>query len=156
MPGNIKFTRRLQNNFLMRLKKTGNVRSSADKVGMSRSWVYKFKEQDEAFAEKWTDALEDYVATLEAEADRRAVKGNKKKVFYGGKEIGTTQDFSDTLLMFRLKALKPERYRDRSDSKISGDVTVIRKVYAEGDVDGAPDAGGAMITDGTSDGNVDE
>jgi hypothetical protein len=94
------------------------------------------------------------LVTLEAEADRRAVKGNKKKVFYGGKEIGTTQDFSDTLLMFRLKALKPERYRDRSDSKISGDVTVIRKVYGEGDV--GDDEPNDMNADGPVDGNIDE
>ena len=146
MPGNVKFTRRLQTNVLTRLKKTGNVRASADKVGMSRSRVYQFREQDLTFADKWDEAMDDYVATLEAEADRRAIEGNQKKVFYGGKEIGTTQDFSDSLLMFRLKALKPERYRERKDGKEPGNVTVIRKVYR--DVDGPEN--------GSRDGNGDE
>ncbi len=50
---------------------------------------------------------------LEDEAIRRARDGVTIPVFYAGKEVGAIRRPSDTLLMFLLRAHRPERYRER-------------------------------------------
>ena len=47
------------------------------------------------------------------EADRRAKDGVLKPVFYKGEIVGSIPQYSDNLLMFRLKALRPDKYRER-------------------------------------------
>ena len=49
--------------------------------------------------------------TLEGEADRRGREGWSEDVFYRGQVVGKRQRYSDRMLMFRLKALKPEMYK---------------------------------------------
>ena len=53
-----------------------------------------------------TDALED-------EALRRAFHGSERPVFQGKELVGYVRDYSDTLLIFMLKARRPEKYRER-------------------------------------------
>lgn len=55
-------------------------------------------------------ALESAIAALESEAVRRALEGVEIPVFHQGRECGSTVKHSDTLLMFLLKTLRPERY----------------------------------------------
>ena len=51
---------------------------------------------------------------LEAEAHRRAVEGVEEPVgWYKGQAGGTVRRYSDVLLMFLLKGVLPERYKDR-------------------------------------------
>jgi hypothetical protein len=57
--------------------------------------------------EHGTDALED-------EAVRRAVEGVIKPVFHQGKRVGTLRVFSDPLLMFLLRARRPDKFADRT------------------------------------------
>ena len=53
---------------------------------------------------------------LEAEAHRRAVEGVEEPVgWYRGKPGGTVRRYSDNLLMFLLKGVLPERYKDRME-----------------------------------------
>ena len=60
---------------------------------------------------------------MELEARRRAVKGTDKPVFQRGEQVGTIREYSDTLLMFLLKANKPEKFRDNFDAmKLVGDL----------------------------------
>jgi hypothetical protein len=66
---------------------------------------------------RWDEALEDAADRLEAEAFRRAVRGVDRPVVYRGERVGTVHEFSDALLMFLLKAARPEKYRDRFDPK---------------------------------------
>lgn len=54
--------------------------------------------------------LERAIAALESEAVRRALEGVEIPVFHQGRECGSTVKHSDTLLMFLLKTLRPERY----------------------------------------------
>jgi hypothetical protein len=51
-------------------------------------------------------------AALEDEAVRRAYHGVEEPVFYKGVQCGSVTSYSDTLLMFLLKARKPAVYRD--------------------------------------------
>jgi hypothetical protein len=99
--------------FLQELERTGNVTLSAKVAGVSRRNIYKLRDADEEFREEWDEAIDARVEKLEAEADRRAVEGVETPVFYKGERCdgGDVREYSDTLLMFRLKALKPEKYR---------------------------------------------
>jgi hypothetical protein len=56
--------------------------------------------------ERGTDALED-------EALLRPLEGTLKPVYQGGKKAGTVREFSDTLLIFMLKAPRPRRLPTR-------------------------------------------
>lgn len=98
--------------FLFALAETGSVRLASQASGKSRSVWMKLRARDEAFAKDWDQSLETYVEILEAEADRRAINGDEEPIFYGGKLVGMRSKPSDSLLMFRLKALRPQRYRD--------------------------------------------
>lgn len=59
------------------------------------------------------------VAALESEAVRRALEGVEVPVFHQGRECGSTVKHSDTLLMFLLKTLRPERYGSGRDPEPS-------------------------------------
>ncbi len=100
--------------FLAELARCGLVTQAARAAGYTRSCVYVWRHDDATFGELWDDAIAEYTEGLEAEADRRAKDGVAKPVFYLGEQCGVIQQYSDTLLMFRLKALKPEVYRERA------------------------------------------
>ena len=87
--------------FLELLSETGNIALSAKGSGISRSRVYQLMELDEAFKLQVEQAQEESVERLEAIARARAEAG------------------SDLLLMFLLKALKPEKYREQYKATIS-------------------------------------
>lgn len=81
-------------------------------VGYSRSshayWVGK----DAGYADNFCRAKEVRVEALEDEAYRRAFSGSEKPVFFAGKQCGKVREYSDTLLIFLLKAANPAKYRD--------------------------------------------
>jgi len=91
------------------------VRVALDASGYKRRTVYGWRSADEAFRDRWEDVIHAAIETMEAEADRRGVEGVLKPVFYQGKECGQIREYSDTLLIFRLKALHPEKYRERAE-----------------------------------------
>jgi hypothetical protein len=59
-----------------------------------------------------TDALED-------EAVRRAYHGNDRPVTFQGKVTDTFKEYSDNLLMFMLKARRPDKFKERFENKSS-------------------------------------
>jgi hypothetical protein len=86
--------------FLELVRQTGNVYLSARGAGVDRSTPYALATRDRAFAAAWAQAEADAVDALEAEARLRALGG------------------SDQLLMFLLRAHRPERYRERNDVRV--------------------------------------
>ncbi len=95
--------------FLEVLGDTGIVTEACARSGLARRTVYFWRGKDPSFAEAWTQALERGVDALEDEALRRALGGRLEPVFYQGKECGAVRKYSDTLLMFMLKARRPEK-----------------------------------------------
>ena len=79
---------------------TGNVRLAASAARIDRSTPYHLAARDAAFAAAWAAAEENAIDLLEAEARRRALAG------------------SDGLLMFLLRAHRPERYRESLDVRL--------------------------------------
>jgi hypothetical protein len=65
---------------------------------------------------------------LEDEANRRAREGVERPVYQGGKFVGAIREFSDTLLIFLLKGLKPEKFRENSHIEHSGVLTLEQLV----------------------------
>jgi hypothetical protein len=112
--------------FLKALASSGVVTTACKKAKIGRTTAYKTRDEDAAFAADWDMALEAAADVMEEEAHRRAVTGTLKPVYQGGKKVGSIREYSDTLLIFRLKAARPEKYRERSDVKHSGHIDVSR------------------------------
>lgn len=108
-----RWTSRRRAAFLDALSATGNVSAAARAAGASRSRAYALKAADPAFAVEWNDALETAIDALDAEARRRALEGVEVPHFHQGRVAGTVRKYSDSLLMFLLRAHRPDRYRDR-------------------------------------------
>lgn len=96
------------------------VARAADKAGYSLSTVYYHKKEDLSFADRWDIARETAIQIMEEEADRRAIQGIDKPVYYLGQLVDTVKEYSDQLLIFRLKAMRPEVYRDRTTTEHQG------------------------------------
>ena len=101
--------------FLSSMQENGNVSLACEAAGIERSTAYRARERFEEFAIEWDTALEIAADALEAEARRRAVSGTDKPVFFRGEECGVIREYSDSLLMFLLKAARPEKYRERHE-----------------------------------------
>ena len=85
-------------------------------AGVGRSSHYEWMEANPEYLRAFEDAQEDAADNLEAEVYRRAVKGVRKPIgWYKGVAGGYVREYSDLLLMFVLKALRPEKYRERVD-----------------------------------------
>lgn len=122
--------------FLKILEESANVSRAAKAIGVSRRTIYDHKKSDVEFSAAWEDAIESGVDALEEEARRRAYEGTQKPVYYLGKKRGFIREYSDTLMIFLLKANRPEKFKDRfehtgKDGKdLIPDVkTLIEKVY---------------------------
>jgi len=61
---------------------------------------------------------------LEDEAIRRGKDGIEEPVFYQGEVCGHVRKFSDVLLMFALKANRPEKFRDNASFNLTGSLTL--------------------------------
>lgn len=101
-----------QDIFLATLAEMPNIRRACQRAGISRGHAYLTRDQDPEFAKRWRSALKDSLELLEEEAWRRAQLGTAKPVFQQGELVGHVQEFSDTLMIFLLKAHKPKKYRE--------------------------------------------
>lgn len=100
--------------FLETLAAGQTVSDAAKAAGIARETVYKWRKADPAFAAEWDGAYANGADALVAEARRRAVDGVAEPVYHMGRVVGTTQRYSDTLLIFLMKARAPEQYCDRA------------------------------------------
>ena len=98
--------------FIEALRRTGNVTLAARYAGRSRNQAYHVRRRSEDFAAQWDEALEEGTDLLDAEARRRAVTGIDKPVYYKGEVVGSITKYSDRLLMFLLRAHRPQKFRD--------------------------------------------
>lgn len=108
--------------FLVAYSELGNRTQAAKAAGIDRrnhsNWMRGDGEYRTAFEEAHQQACE----TLEEEARRRAVDGVEEPVHYKGEKVDTVKKYSDTLLMFLLKGALPEKYRERYEGQVSGEI----------------------------------
>lgn len=88
------------------------------------SAAYHQRRTNDGFHTEWDLAVKLGTELLEQEAERRAYHGVEKPVFYKGMQCGSVQEYSDTLLMFVLRARRPEVYRERYDPESRSAVNV--------------------------------
>ena len=85
--------------FLDALRMHGVVTRAAQEAGIDRDTAYFERKRDPVFAQEWQEALDRGVDMLEDVAKERAYRG------------------SDTLLIFLLKAHRPDVYREKTITK---------------------------------------
>ncbi len=90
----------------------GTIAKACEVAGVPRSEHYRWQ-KGKRYAARFAEAEEQSIQALETEARRRALVGTEKPLFHKGNQIGNVPVFSDPLLMFLLKAKRPEVYRDR-------------------------------------------
>lgn len=110
--------------FLNHFAQYGNITQAARHAGIDRVTVYRWQEHDERFLHAFRDAEIQSTEMLEAEARRRAVDGveSRSPVYHKGELVNTIVEtkYSDTLLIFLLKARNPAKYRDNSRVELTG------------------------------------
>lgn len=99
--------------FLEKLAEGLPVTKAARAAGVAFTTVYQWRKEDETFRDLWEQAYAAGTDELADEARRRAVDGVTEPVFYKGNKCGAVQKYSDTLLIFMLKARDPQTYCDK-------------------------------------------
>jgi hypothetical protein len=94
--------------FFKALRNSGNVRIATSMAGISRQVAYHARRNDPHFAAAWEMAMEEATDTLEAMARHRAMRQ------------------SDTLMIFLLKANRPEKYTDTARLELTSKVDVTK------------------------------
>ncbi len=102
--------------FLDALETGIGVNQACKKTVVSLPALYKRRHKDEAFSERWTAAArigyKARLGMLEDEAMRRAYSGVREGIYYKGRKVDEVRKYSDTLMIFLMKGLAPETYRD--------------------------------------------
>lgn len=100
--------------FLSAYANCGGVILAAAKLsGIDRGTHYDWLESDPNYRAAFDEAKEEAIELLEAEAIRRGVLGWKEPIYQGGVKVGDVTRYSHALLIFMLKARRPEVYRER-------------------------------------------
>ena len=120
--------------FLTAYAETGTLVRACEITGISKSSHYRWRDKDAAYREAFEKATECAADNIEDEAYRRAVEGWEEPVgWYKGKAGGVVRRYSDTLLIFLLKGLRPEKYADRHDIRTASnyiDISVVSDLMA--------------------------
>ena len=127
-----RWTPELRQKFLDLLGAGTSISGATKLLCVSRRWAQTLYSRDPVFAAAWRKAFAEGTAALEDEALRRAVEGTEQPIYYAGQLVGSTRVYSDRLLMFLLKARRPEKYRERrgthsSSSNLRVPVTQTRR-----------------------------
>ena len=97
--------------------RSGNLSIAAKAAGVSRWTLWNEGKRNAKFRKALDNSKGSYTDTLEAILDRRIVDGYEK----GDKA-------SAILLMFKLKAEMPEKYREHIDHKIEGEFVFVSHI----------------------------
>ncbi|MBL4788527.1 MAG: helix-turn-helix domain-containing protein [Kordiimonadaceae bacterium] len=122
--------------FLRAISAGKSISEAARCAEITRRTVYRWREADSDFEAKWHAASAPDGDPLEIEALRRAIDGVDKPVYRGGSLVGHVKDYSDSMLMFLLKAKYPEKYDRRGDGAKTG----ANASDEQTDLEGARDA----------------
>lgn len=109
-----------QKRFLACFAACGSLTNAARWTKIHRQTHYDWMSNSPGYPEAFKEAEDRSIRVLEDEAVRRAHEGIRRPVRYKGKIVGYETEYSDSLLMFTIKAGKPEKYRERFDQRHTG------------------------------------
>lgn len=111
--------------FIEALAECGNVTEAARVAGFSWRRAHQLRSERPEFAAEWDEALQQAAEKLEREAWRRAHDGvaepltcAKGLIYDDDGNPVMVRKYSDTLLIFLLKGIRPEKYRE--NVKVTG------------------------------------
>jgi hypothetical protein len=108
-----------QSRFLAAFAACGSIERASRSAQVHRQTHYFWMREDLTYPRRFKEAEVQAARALEDEAVRRAREGIRKPVLHRGKQVYVqgeplfTTEYSDSLLMFLLKASNPERFRER-------------------------------------------
>lgn len=115
--------------FLTAFALMGNIYKACQASNIGRSTVYEWQEKDDQFVHDFRQAEIESTERLEAEAYRRAHDGVLKEtpIHHNGKIIYTVEEwkYSDTLLIFLLKARNRAKYGDTAQPRNDEDFGLL-------------------------------
>jgi len=117
--------------FCKELETHGSVPAAARAIGRTSKDILTIRKDQVHIDERIIDSLDQAAAKLEKEAMRRAVDGVEEPVYYQGERVDSITKFSDPLLKTMLQANLPDKYRDRIDANVTGDITVLIKGFGK-------------------------
>lgn len=88
-------------------RSAGNVLVTCMYLGFSRPTMYYWRNNDEEFNHNWSEAVTEGLETRAEEAENAL-------------RLAVTKDRNITAIIFTLKNLKPERYREKLDIESTG------------------------------------
>ncbi len=111
---------RLKKAFLEAFEDTGNITTAARTTNVARRTIYNWKADDPEFAASFSEAEITATEIMEEAARDRAVNGvtTETPIYDKHGDLKHTlveTKYSDTLLIFLLKARNPAKYRERVD-----------------------------------------
>lgn len=116
---------KLQDLYLQALPKYFTISAALTSAGASPEQLRRWRERDGAFLVKEQDARNAMADKLEAEAIRRAFKGVRTPVYQGGLLAGHVTQYSDQLLTLLLKAMRPDKYRERTEVSVTQPIVKV-------------------------------
>jgi len=105
--------------FLAELAKYGTVIGACKKANITRAYAATEYKRDLAFATAWDEAVQACTESIEAAAVGRARDG-----------VNDKRRYSDGLVPFLLKGMKPEKYSDRLDIHLPNIDEAIEQLFA--------------------------
>lgn len=113
--------------FLEAFARLGTVSAACHAARVGRRTHYDWLKADDAYAEAFAEAERINTESLEQEAVARARDGWLEPVYQGGELVGQVRKKSDTLLIFLLKARKPDMYREKFEHSGPGGGPIVTK-----------------------------
>jgi hypothetical protein len=120
-----------QRKFLAIYSEIGQISYSFRLMGYASAHIHYKWMKEPQYKEAFEAARIQAINTLEEEAWRRAVRGIKRFRFFKGEPIADPRtgkpyyemEYSDSLLTMLLKASAPEKYKDRTEQQIKGEIS---------------------------------
>lgn len=100
-------------------RNAGDIVSACAAVPCSVGWLKTWMRDDPKVEAVIKDAIDTGAAVLESAMIKRAVEGVKEPVYYKDQKVGSKRRYSDSLLMFALKARKRDMYGDKTESNVN-------------------------------------
>jgi len=107
-----------QNRFLKNYAKTGRINQAAAVAGVCVNTIGNLRKSSPEFMALFMEADEKYCESIEAEIERRAMRGVEEPVWQGGQEVGRKRKYSDKLLIAHAKS-RMSKYRDKLEAEVT-------------------------------------